>query len=126
MQFSHAVIITIEKGEKVLRQITLIKAVERAHNAKIHRDILTVIGDKNIAGMHVRMKKTVVEYLGEENDHSPFRQGFQINAAPHQFINVADRRAGNTLQHHDVLARMRPVNLGNINQFRVFKIASQL
>ena len=70
--------ILLKKGDKIFGQVTFICRIQSADNATIDPNILWVQwfvrGDKNIAGMHVGMEKTVAEYLSEKYFNATFGQ----------------------------------------------------
>src|SRR5690554_397871 len=74
VQFRNFAVIAVKKGDEVGGQITFIFAVQGADNAEVNGEITgTHTGvwiDKNIAGMHVRMKEAVTENLSKEHFHT--------------------------------------------------------
>ncbi len=103
VQFRHPPVIAVEKRQKILGQIVLVGRTQRPDNAKVHGDIAGILGifgvDEDIAGMHVGVKKTVAEHLGEKDHYAPFRQFLHVHSTPPQFGNVPYRNAINSL--HD-------------------------
>ena len=82
MQLGHLMVITLEKSQKVFRQITFIGVVKRTNDAEINSDVFRHSWifdiDKEITGMHVSMKKVMREYLREKYFHTHFRQPFHV------------------------------------------------
>ena len=66
-----ALVVALEKGEEVLRQIVFVAVGERADNAEIERNIFAVVyfvgGDEDIARMHVGVEKAVAKNLSEKD-----------------------------------------------------------
>ena len=92
VRLRHALVIALEEGEKILRQVVLVDVGERAHDAEIDGDVLAarvgVGGDEDIARMHVGVEKAVAEHLGEEDLHPGAGEARDVHAgraqlAPH-------------------------------------------
>ena len=79
VHFSDAPIVAPEKSEEVVRQIMFVDRRQRAHDAEVERDVLAVGGDEYVARMHVGMKKTVAEDLGEKYFDARARELLQID-----------------------------------------------
>ena len=71
MQRGDAMIVALEKGEKILRQIVFVEVGQGSHDAEIERDIAPemrgIQAHENIAGVHIGMKKAISKYLRKKN-----------------------------------------------------------
>ncbi len=126
VQFGDAAVIAVEESEEVLRQIALVLGAQRAHDAEIDGDVLSLRADEDVARMHVSVEEVVAEHLGEEDLHAAFGELLEVDVMAAQRVDVADGNAVDTLHHHDVLARVRPEYFGHIENGRVGEIAAQL
>ena len=130
MQFGHLAVVAAEYAEQVAREVVLIGVAETANNGAVYRNISGVrrVGGiyKNIAGVHVSVKKTVAKNLGEKDFYTAFSQQFQISSARLQFRHIGDWYAADALHDKNVAAGIVPVNLRHMQQFAVFKVATQL
>ena len=88
-----AVVVAVEKGQKVDGQIAFVVFGQAADNAEIQRDIAAIRRDENIARVHVGMEKAVFEHLGEEDFHAVLGEFLQINALFFQAVDVGNGRA---------------------------------
>lgn len=74
VQGCHALVVSAEKRQEVLRQIFLVKFRQRANDAKVQRDIaakaLWLQAHHDVARVHVGVEKAVTEDLGEEQRHT--------------------------------------------------------
>ena len=75
--------------------------------------------------MHVSMEKIVFEDLGEKDLYAPLCQQFEIYAGSFQSINVGHRDAVNALHYKHVFIRVWPVDLWNVEHWRICKIVTQ-
>ncbi len=125
MQLRHPVVVPLKEGKEVLRQIALVFRIQTAHDAEIHGDVSAVIGHEDVAGMHVGVKEVVLERLGEEDLHPPFRKPLQFDAGRLDGLDIGNGDPGDTFHHQDVAPDVWPVNLGDVDQRRVFEIAPQ-
>ena len=85
-------VIAVEEGEEVDGEVAFVVIGQRTDNAEIKGDVAVVSGDQNIAGMHIRMEKTVAEDLREEDFHSVIGEFMQIDAVCFEFGDIGYRR----------------------------------
>ena len=119
-------VITVEKCQKVLGKITLVRLVQGAHDAKINGPVLSVRTNEYVSRVHVRMKETVAKSLGEKDLDSIVCQLFHIDTSIADGIDIADRNAADPFHHHDIAPCMLPIDLRDIDDVRVGEIVSQL
>ena len=67
MRLGDALVVALEEGEEVLREVVLVAVGERAHDAEVERDVAAVGGDEDVARVHVGVKEAVAEHLAEED-----------------------------------------------------------
>ncbi len=126
MQLGDALVIAVEKGNEILREVILVGAGKRPHDAEIQRNITSVECHQDIARMHVGMKETVAEHL-RIKDLDPVRGKLgQIDPRLAQRADLADRDAVHALHHHHLGGTPVPVYFRNKQQLGVGKIAAQL
>ena len=130
VQLGHALVVAAEKRREVLRQILFVELGERAHDAKVQRDVaakgLGGQADHDVARVHVGVEKTVAKHLGEENRHPIARQLGNIDPGFAQRLHLADGHAVHALHHHHVGVAEVPENLGHQQQVQPFHVAAQL
>ena len=126
VRLGDALVVALEEGEEVLRQVVLVDVGQRAHDAEVERDVLTVRCDENVARMHVGVKEAVAEHLGEEDFDAGARQRGHVHALGAQGIDLRDRQAVHALHHHRAGTAVVPVDLGHREQWRIAEIAAQL
>lgn len=120
MQLGHPAIVAIEEGEEVLRQVALVFPVEGADDAAVDADperILGVlIGDEDVAWVHVGVEEAVAEHLGEEHLHPALGQQLHVGAVSLQRCDVGDRNAVDPLHHQHLLAAVLGEHLGHVER----------
>ena len=130
MRRGHASIITPEERQKILCQIAPISISQGADNAKVHAHILanvvSVSSHRNVARMHVGVKKTIAEHLREKYFNAVAGQLFNVDASVAQLVDLVDWRGVQSLHHHHVLLAPVPVHFGHVEQRRAGEIAAQL
>src|SRR3989338_7643269 len=72
VEFCNPAIVTLEKGQKILCQITLINWTQCSHDSEIDCLVTSIAVHKDITGMHIRVKKIMAEYLGEKYFYAIF------------------------------------------------------
>ncbi|MNT85944.1 hypothetical protein D3C72_2261730 [compost metagenome] len=75
-----------------------------------------LIGDEDVAGVHVGVEEAVTEHLGEEDLNPALRQQFHVGAVGLQRGYVGDRNAVDALHHQYLLAAVIRVDLGHIER----------
>ena len=122
----HAVVVAVEKGQKVNRQIAFVVIGEAADDAEIERDIAVVVGHQNIARVHIGVEKTVFKHLGEENFHTIAGQFFQIDALRLQSGDVGNRRAVHPFDGEHIAAAIIEIHFGHNQHIAAGKLAAEL
>ena len=130
VQLGHALVVAPEKSGEVLRQVFLVHLGERAHDAKVQRDVAPkgfgLQADLDVARVHVGVEKTVAKHLGEENRHTVARQLLDVDTGLAQALHLVDRYALHAL-HDQHLGRAEiPHHLGDEHQIHALHIAPQL
>ncbi len=130
MRHRHTLVVALEEGEKILREIVLVDVGERTDNPEIECDVLAVMhfvtGDKNIAGVHVGMEEAVAENLREEDLDPGARQCRQIDPGGGQRCGLADRNAVHAFHDHHCRRAVIPIHAWHQQQFRTQEIAPKL
>ncbi len=130
MQTGDLVVIAVEKGEKDLGKVALILGSQGAADAEIHGNIggEVRVADihKQVAGVHVGMKKIVLEHLGEKYFHAVFRKLLHVDAGRPQRFEIVDRNTSDPFQDKHAGAGVIPVHVGDVEQWRVLEVAPQL
>ena len=71
MQFSHFAVISVKEGQKIFSKIAFVLPIQCANDTAVDPDPLWVvrvlIGNKDIAGMHIGMKETVAKDLRKKH-----------------------------------------------------------
>ena len=80
VRLRDAPVVAVEEGEEVLRQVVLVDLGERAHDAEVERDVAAVVGDQDVARVHVGVEEAVAEHLGEEDLHAGARERRNVDA----------------------------------------------
>ena len=110
MDFGDAPVVATEKSDEIARQVSFVGLGQRTHDAEIERDILTVAGDENIAGVHIGMEKAVAEHLGEKDFNAGTRKLRNVDALCAHVGNRGDRNAVHALHDHDFGGTVLPVD----------------
>ena len=126
MGFGHPCVVAAEEGKEVLGKIILVAVGQRADDAEIERDITAVRSDKNVAGVHVGVEKTIAEYLGKKDFNAGGREFGEVDAIGAQLVDLRNRRALHALHDHDGRGAPVPVNFRDDQQLRLAKVAPQL
>ena len=126
MGFGHPFVVAAEEGKEVLGKIILVAVGQRADDAEIERDITAVCGDKNVAGVHVGVEKTIAEYLGKKDFNAGGREFGEVDAISAQLVDLRNRRALHALHDHYGRGAPVPVNFRDDQQLRLTEIAPQL
>ena len=130
MRAGHAPVIAAEEGEKVFCQIAPIIVGQAADDAEIHADVLpqmcAIGAHRDIARMHVGVKKAIAKHLREENLHALTREFLNVHSRGTQLFDLVDRRGVQPLHHHHRLLAPVPIHLGHVEQWRACKVAPQL
>ena len=123
-------VVAPEKREEILREVALVAVAERAHDAEVERDVLAVMrridGDKDVARMHVGMKKAVTEHLRKKDLDTSAGKLLQVDGGARQFVDPADRDAGHPLHHQHFGVGPVPVDFRHEQQRRMLEVAPQL
>ncbi len=122
----HPPVVAPEERQEIAGEVVLVDIRQGAHDAEIQRDIGAVVGDHDVARMHVGVKKPVAKHLGEEDLDTLTRQTRDVDALLAQGRDLADRRAAHALHDDDVALAPVPVDLGDAQQARLLEIAPQL
>src|SRR5579864_4233182 len=103
MQRRDTVIVALEKGKEVLRQIVFVEIRQRTDDAEIKRDIPSemrrIETHLDVARVHVGVKEAVAEHLREEDLDTFTRQLWNIDARGPQRLDLADRHTDHPLHH---------------------------
>ena len=130
MQGSYALVIAAKERQEVLRQILFIELGQRAHNAKVQRDVAPKRGciqaHHDVAGVHVRVEKSITKHLREKQGHAIARQLRDIHPRFAQSIHLTDGHALHALHHHHFGVAVIPENFWNQHQVQPLHIAAQL
>ena len=82
--------------------------------------------DENIARVHIGMEEAVAKHLSKEDFNAPFGELFHIGALVEQGRHIGHGQTADALHDHHLVPTPVPVNLGHIEQRRVFEITPQL
>ena len=130
MQLGNAAVVALEEGHQVARQVALVLGRKAADDAKVDGDVLRLPGvlarDEDVARVHVGVEEAVAEYLGKEDFHAAFGKLLHIGTLVGQRRQVGHRDALDALHHQYLVTAPVPVDLGNVDQLRIFKVAAQL
>ncbi len=130
MQLGDTVVVALEEGQEVLRQITLVAAGQGTDNAEIHGHVAGALGidhiHKDIPGMHIRMEEIVLEHLGEKDLHAILSEQLDVGTALPESLHVADRDARDALHGEHVAAAVVPVYFRHVEHVGALEIAPQL
>ncbi len=130
VQQRHAVVVTLEERQEVLRQVILVKLRQRPDDAEIQRDIaaegLGRHAHQDVAGMHVGVEKAVAEDLREEDLHTVARQLVHVDAGLAQLGRMRDAHTVHALHHEHLGGAPVPEHLGHQQQVGVGEVAAQL
>ena len=80
MRLRDAAVVAAEEGEEVLREVVLVDLGERAHDAEVERDVASVVGDEDVARVHVGVEEAVAEHLREEDLDAGARERRDVDA----------------------------------------------
>ena len=125
VRFGNGTVIAVEERQEIFRQIMLVALAQRAHDAEVHRAVLAVRRHENIAGVHVGMKETVAERLGEKYLDAMVCELAHVHAGALQRRDVADRNTGNAFHGHHVRAGEIPVDFRHIQQRGSLEVGAQ-
>ena len=130
MQFSHAFVITPEKGCEILRQVFLVDLGECAHNAEVQRDVSPESGwfnaDLNVARVHVGMKKAIAKNLGKKEGDAVTREFGNVNPGRTQTLDLVNGHAPHALHDHHIRHAVVPEHFRDQHQVQVCHVAAQL
>ena len=127
VQPGHAVVVALEEGQKVGGQVMLIPRTEGAHDAEVDGDVTGLLRvrhvDEDVPRMHVRMEEIVGEHLGEEDLDAVFGQTPDVGSPGLQFLDIADRHAGDALHGQDVGTAVVPVHVRHVKRAGTFEVS---
>ncbi len=130
VHFGDALVIALEEGQEILRQIVLVDIGQGADDAEVQRDVAAAVrpfgGDENVAGMHVGVEEAVAEHLGEKYFDAGAGQARDVHAFGAQRIDLRNRRAVHALHDHHAGGAPVPIHLGQDQQVGALEIAPQL
>ena len=113
----HCPVVPVEESQQVFREILLVRLPKRSHDAEVHRPVLPVFTDKNIARVHIGMKKAVAKRLGEKNLYPVVGKLAQINAGLLDGVDIPDRDTVDALHYEHLTPAVLPIHLGHIDHF---------
>ncbi len=130
MQQRHTVVIALEEGQEILRQVILVEFRQRPDDAEIQRDIaaqgLGRHAHQDVAGVHVGVEEAVAKHLREEDLHAVARQLMRVDAGRTQFVGVRDAHAVHALHHEHLRGAPVPEHLGHQQQLGLGEVTAQL
>ena len=130
MKLRAEAVILLKNGQQVAGEVVQILLIQLPHDGAVDSHIPRVFRrravDKNVAGMHVRMKKTVAKHLGEKDFNPALGEQFDVNLLLFKRRDVAYRHAVNSLTHHHLLAGQWPVHFWHIDKIARLEVSPQL
>ena len=130
MHFGDPLVVAVEEGEKILRQIILVDIRQGADDAEIERDVAALAfafgDDKDVAGMHVGVEEAVAEDLGEKDLDTGAGQARNVHAFFTQRVDLRNHRAVHAFHDHHAGGAPVPVHFGQDQQVGTLEVAPQL
>ena len=130
VQLGHALVVALEEGDEVLRQVFLVDLGERADDAEVQRDVAAEgrrrQADLDVAGVHVGVEEAVAKDLREEDRDAVARQLLDVDAGVAQPAQLADRHAVHALHHDHAGGAVIPHHLRDHHQPQAVHVAAQL
>ena len=128
MQLCDAIVVAFKKRKEIFGQVMLVAFAQATDDSKIYRYIFWLLRvgriDKNVARVHIGVKKIVPENLFEKYINTILGQPSHICVQFMQFVYMSDGYAADSLHDHDIEATIVPMDLWYMQKIRVFKITS--
>src|SRR3954462_10375379 len=110
MHLGGAVVIARDETVEDLGEEAPLLRAESAHDAEVDRGELTVMVDKQIAGVHVGMKETVAQRVAQERLDYGGSERLEIEAFGFQPRTIIERYAVDPLERENVARGAVPVD----------------
>ena len=115
MQFGNAVVVAIEKREKISGKVLLVGGTQRSDNAKVHCRVPGFGGIVDlyeyVARMHVRMKKVVAKNLGKEYLDAIFGKHANVSSRVTQRLHISDWNTVDSLLDKNAGSAIVPIHV---------------